>query len=94
MAGGELAIMEPLRTPRLSTQATTDRPHIPVFMDHPTTDLRHPAAAGPGHQPMLSAMAPAGAAAVRRLAVILVVQAVRPVRVPLVHVGELPLQAR
>ena len=84
-AGGERAIMEALRTPLRSIRATTD----PITMD-----LRPTVAAELGHQPMLSAMAPAAAVAVRRLAVIRAVQAVRPVRVPLVHVQELHLQAR
>ena len=84
MAGGAQAIMEALHTLLRSTRATTD----PITMD-----LRPTVAAEPGHQPMLSAMARAVAVAVRRLAVIRAVQAVRLVRVPLVHVRELRRQA-
>ena len=80
VAGGERAITEALRTPLRSTRATTD----PTAMD-----LRPTVAAELEHQPM----APAAAAAVRRLAVIRAVQAVRLVRVPLVHVRELHRQA-
>ena len=80
VAGGELAIMEALRTLLLCTRATTDRP-APV-----AAELRH--------QPMRSAMASAAAVAVRRLAVIPAVQAVRPVRVPPDHVPVSLLQAR
>ena len=80
VAGGERAITEALRTPLRSTRATTD--------------LRLTDAAELRHQPMPSAMVPAAVVAVRRLAVIPAVQAVRPVRVPLVHVQELHLQAR
>ena len=94
MAGGELAIMEALRTPLLSTRATTDRRRIRVF-----TDLLPVVAAALRHQPMRSAMAPAAlvaaaAVAVRPLAVMHAVQAVPPARVPLVHVRGLHLQAR
>lgn len=88
VAGGELAIMGPLRTPLLSLRVTTDRARIRVFTDQPTTDLRPTVAAELRHRPMLSATAPAETAAVRPRVATHAVQAVRPVRVPLVHVRE------
>jgi hypothetical protein len=94
VAGGELVIMEAPRMRRLSTRATTDRPRTRVFTVHPITDLRPAVAAELRHQLMVSAMAPAAAVAVRRPAVILAVRDVPLVRVALVHVWELHLQAR
>ena len=85
MVGGELAIMEALHTPLLSTQVT---------MDPPATDRRPMVAAELRHRPMLSAMAHAAAVAVPVLVVMPAVQAVRPVHVHLIHVQELHLQAR
>ena len=80
MVGGELAIMEALHTPLLSTQVT---------MDPPATDRRPMVAAELRHRPMLSAMAHTAAVAVPALVVMHAVQAARPG-----HVRELHLQAR
>ena len=88
VAGGGLAIMEALRTLLLSIRVTTERLRIRVFTDQPTTDRRRTVAAELRHQPMLSAMAPAETVAVRPLVATHAVQAVRLVRVPLVHVRE------
>jgi len=94
VAGGELVIMVALRIPLLPIRVTTDRDRIRVFTDQPTTDLRPGVAAELRHQPMLSAMAHSATVAVRPLVATHVVQAVRPVRVPLVHVREFHRQAR
>ena len=71
MVGGELAIMEALHMPLLSTRVTTDR--------------RPMVAAELRHRPMLSAMAHTAAVAVPALVVMHAVQAARPGHVRELH---------